>query len=227
MKAQESSHLISFSSSWLFLVESIVHLSRTWTFIRCSKAVFIAQGGDSVRCKTAPCFSSQASRSHSFSQETTMQGSIGLSRLVKSCVGHKSVYYCTSTNSSWAESFRQNGFIDQAISLLMSYILESHNYIIFCTLGSCDDPTEPHSSEISAQKAGAGTRWPPTGSTIKVGQLHTIPRMIQTNSFFFQPTLALSRVGLPCLVKATPWYSIFASWPRSGKLYKYHQLGHI
>ena len=116
----------------------------------------------------APCFSSQASRSHSFSQETTMQGSIGLSRLVKSCVGHRSVFYCTSRNSSWAESFRQNGFIDQVTSLLMSYVLESHNYIIFCTLGSCDDPTEPHSSEISARKARAGTRWPPAGSTIKV-----------------------------------------------------------
>ena len=119
--------------------------------------------------KMAPCFSSQASRSHSFSQETTMQGSIGLSRLVKSCVGHRSVNYCTSTNSSWAESFRQNGFIDQVTSLLMSHVLESHNYIcLFCILGSCDDPTEPHSSEISARKARAGTWWPPAGSTIKV-----------------------------------------------------------
>ena len=164
----------------------------------------------------APCFSSQASRSHSFSQETTMQGSIGLSRLVKSCVGHRSVFYCTSRNSSWAESFRQNGFIDQATSLLMSHVLESHNYIcLFCTSGSCDDPTEPHSSEISARKARAGTWWPPAGSTIKVAT-HFQEWFKPID--FFQPTLALSRVGLPCLVKATPWYSIFASWPRSGKL---------
>jgi len=42
-----------------------------------------------------------------------MQSWLGLTRILKSCVGHRSVFYSTSTNTSVTEFYRQNGFIDQ------------------------------------------------------------------------------------------------------------------
>ena len=133
--------------------EQISHLAVAW--------IWPSVKGYSVQCVKPPCFSSQASQSHNF-KPSIMQGWLGLTRILKSCVGHRSVFYSTSTNTSVTEFYRQNGFIDQ-----VSTLPDEDNCILgtnrgqqsateklgFCTSGSCCAARGSCSSKSSAGKA--------------------------------------------------------------------------
>ena len=96
--------------------EQISHLAVAW--------IWPSVKGYSVQCVKPPCFSSQASQSHNF-KPSIMQGWLGLTRILKSCVGHRNVFYSTSTHKSVPEFYRQNGFIDQ-----VSSSIEEGNWIL-------------------------------------------------------------------------------------------------
>ena len=132
-----------------------------------------------------------------------MQCCFGLARLSKNCVNKTSIILSKRANSSVAETFTRNGFVDQVLAI--------HLHSVWNSPGPCCSFRQPCPSESSLNKTWGRTWRPTPGTTFKVEIMRR-----QHCLEYFQPTLALSWTGFSCLVAGIAQHSFLPPWPRFG-----------